>query len=435
MYSPRRMFTASLRMLFCFNLAAFSTAAIPQALAKDFAIDATALDTPVPKSYFAINLAGAAWKHPWPALDTPEVRIFDSAWYHLEPQKGTWDFMHLDADVKTAQEHHADLDLVLESPPTWASARPNEGNPYPWQPSGSRAEAHDLADWEQYVRTVATRYRGKIFTYELWNEPNQQDSYSGDISQMVALSQAAYRVLKKVDPHITVISPSPAPSKGIEYLGSFITQGGGAAFDVLGFHFYDNLSDPHTHPESVLGMARALHALLATNGIASKPVWNTESGYYIHSDPSASAQITSYPSGIHVLAQDEAAGAVARSYLAGWSAGIGRFYWYAWAEPQYALVDDDGTHPKPATLAYTTVEHWLTGTRYQSLTRSATNVWTLTLLTPSKKLEHIVWTSADPQTFTVPESWRAAQAEDLTGTTATLGTAPLSIGPMPILFR
>ncbi len=414
---------------------AASAFAHAQTAAKTFDIDAVAAQTAVPGSYFGMNLAGAAWQHPWPAVSTRQVRIFDAAWYHLEPQKGAWDFAHLDKDVEEAQQHHADLDLVLEAPPTWASARPNETNPYPWQPAGVRAEAAHLDDWAEYVRAIAMRYKGKVHTYELWNEPNQKDSYSGDIAHLVDMSREAYRVLKEVDPRITVISPSPAPGKGVEYLGSFLSQGGGSAFDVLGFHFYDNLSDPHTHPEGVLGTARALRDLFAANGLPGKPVWNTESGYYIHSDPGAAAQIGNYPSGTHVLGQDEAAAAVARSYLAGWAAGIGRFYWYAWAEPQYAFVDDGGTRPKKATIAFDTVEQWITGTRYQALARSAENVWTLTLLTPSNKAEHIVWTSQDPGALAIPPSWHATRLVDLAGKEATFGTAPVAIGPMPALVR
>ncbi len=421
-------------MLLC-PMLAMATLGLAQTTAKTFEIDAAAAQTPVPAGYFAMNLAGAAWQHPWPTVPTREVRLFDAAWYHLEPSKGTWDFCHLDKDVEEAQQHHADLDLVLEAPPAWASARPDEANPYPWQPSGVRAEAAHLEDWAEYVRAVATRYKGRVHTYELWNEPNQKDSYSGDLAALAAMAREAYRTLKEVDPGITVISPSPAPGKGVEYLGSFLTAGGRGSFDVLGFHFYDNLSDPHTHPEGVLGTARALRDLLAANGLPGKPVWNTESGYYIHSDPGAAAQIGNYPSGIHVLGQDEAAAAVARSYLAGWAAGIGRFYWYAWAEPQYAFIDDGGKRPKKATQAFSTVERWIEGTRYTSLARSADSVWTLTLTTPSRKTEHIVWTGADPAALAIPPDWHATRLEDLTGEEQTFGTAPVAIGPMPVLVR
>ena len=107
-----------------------------------------AVQQPVPRTYFAMNLAGSAWKHPWPTVDVGAVRIFDSVWAKVEPEKGNWDFTHLDQDVDQAQQHQADVDLMLDTSPTWASARPTETNPYASQAPGIRAEARDMADWE-----------------------------------------------------------------------------------------------------------------------------------------------------------------------------------------------------------------------------------------------------------------------------------------------
>ncbi len=406
------------------------TPAAPQAAPVDrpVPLSTQASAGPVPKTYFGINLAGAAWSHPWPTLNAGYVRLFDSTWDHVELEKGVWTFDHLDADVARARQHHAELLLLLSSTPTWASARPTETNPYPWQHPGARAEAAEIADWETYVRTVATRYKGKVSTYELWNEPNQKDSYSGDVPHMVAMCQAAYRVLKEVDPAITVVSPSPAPGSGFPFLWQFLKTGKDT-FDVLGYHFYDDLSKP-PNPEGVIGTARELHKLVGT-----KPIWDTESGYYIRSGPAAAAQIKDFPGYVHVLDQDESAAAVARSYLSGWAGGIARFYWYAWAEPQYALVDDGGTRPKAATAAYTTVERWLLGATYQSLTRSPGNLWTLTLQTPTGKIVHIVWASKDPQTLTPPSEWKAAHEEDALGKAAALPPGPLTVGALPVLLR
>ena len=61
-----------------------------------------------------------------------------------------------------------DLVLTLALSPTWASARPTEASPYF---KGSAAEPGDIRQWEDYVRTVAERYKGRIMLYEIWNEP------------------------------------------------------------------------------------------------------------------------------------------------------------------------------------------------------------------------------------------------------------------------
>jgi hypothetical protein len=390
---------------------------------------------PVPKTYFAMNLAGSAWKHPWPTVDVGAVRIFDSVWAKLEPQKGSWDFTHLDEDIASAQAHHADVDLVLDSTPTWASARPTETNPHPWQAPGTRAEAKNIADWETYVRTVATRYKGRVHVYEMWNEPNMNDSYSGDPAHLVQLCKSGYRVLKKVDPSIQVISPSPAPSGGAVYLRSFIEQGGGDTFDILGFHFYDNLSSLQIHPESIIGTAAQLRRMLASLNLGSKPIWNTESGYYIHSSPTAKAYIKNYPANIHVLSQGEAVDAIGRSYALAWAVGIERFYWYGWGEPAYAIVDDNGTGIKDATTAYATISKWLLGAAYVSVTHTDNSEWVIESRTDKGALQYVVWTNKDKEIFTIPTVWKVSQVEDLTGGHTPISTQTITLTGTPRLLH
>ena len=54
---------------------------------------------------------------------------------------------------------------------------------------GAPAEPKDVKDWINYLQTVATRYRGKIFNYEIWNEPNDPQYFSGTIPKLVQLTQ------------------------------------------------------------------------------------------------------------------------------------------------------------------------------------------------------------------------------------------------------
>jgi hypothetical protein len=388
----------------------------------------------IPLTYFAMNLAGSAWKHPWPSIDVGAVRNFDSVWVKVEPQRGVWDFTHLDDDIAESQKHHAEVDLVLSSTPTWASARPAETSKFAWQSPGIRAEAADMADWELYVRTVATRYKGKVHNYEMWNEPNLESSFSGDVTHLVQLCRSAYRVLKSVDPSIRVISPSPAPGGGAVYLRSFLEAGGGDTFDVLGFHFYDNLSADRIHPESIVDTATQLRGLLASHKLTQKPIWNTESGYFIHSSPTAKAYIRNYPAHMHVLAQGEAVDAVARSYALGWACGIERFYWYGWGEPAYAIVDDNGNTSKDATLAYANITRWLLGATVVSV-RHAELRWIVESRSSAGIHQYIVWTNEDKAKFTVPKEWKVTEEEDLKGARTPLSTPEIALTGTPVLLH
>lgn len=138
-------------------------------LAPMYSQDAVSMNsfskTAIPSTYVGLNNAGRAWNRPWPTIDVSAIRVFDSVWPNVEPQNGQWSFEHVDHDVEEAVSRHQDLDLVLAATPTWASARPQE------EGEGKRAEAADIKDWEDYVRTIAKRYKGRVHTYELWNEP------------------------------------------------------------------------------------------------------------------------------------------------------------------------------------------------------------------------------------------------------------------------
>ncbi len=432
---PKRHFRARSALVGMLLMLSLLLASHSQVSDSELKLARNAVQQPVPKTYFAMNLAGSAWKHPWPTVDVGAVRIFDSVWVKVEPQKGIWDFTHLDEDIAHAQEHHADVDLVLDSTPTWASARPTENNPYPWQTPGNRAEAKDMADWETYVRTVATRYKGRVHVYEMWNEPNMKDSYSGDPAHLVQLCKSAYRVLKQVDPSIRVISPSPANSGGAQYLRTFIEQGGGDTFDILGFHFYDNLASKTIHPESMLGTAQQLKRMLASLNLAERPIWNTEAGYYIHSSPTAKAYIKNYPTNIHVLSQGESVDAVARSYALAWAAGIERYYWYGWGEPAYAIVDDNGTSLKDATVAYAAISKWLLGSTYKSVTHIPSSEWIVVSQTPKGTLQYLVWTNKDKELFTVPKEWKVSQVEDLSGGHSAISSPTIDLTGTPRLLH
>jgi hypothetical protein len=386
--------------------------------------------TAIPPTYVGLNNAGRAYARPWPTIEVSAIRVFDSVWPNVEPQKGQWSFEHVDHDVDEALSRHQDLDLVLAATPTWASARPQEVG------DGKRAEAADIKDWENYVRTIAKRYKGRVHTYELWNEPNISHGYSGDIPHLVELSQVAYRTLKEVDPTITVISPALAHlNNSMDYLRAFLTQGGAKTFDVLGFHFYDNLGSPIIHPENIVGLTGTIRRVMAGAGIPNVPIWNTESGYYIISSAEAKYHFNRWPQGIHPIGQWEAVEAVGRGYIVGWACGLQRFYWYGWGEPAYALVDDAGETEKKATQAYKQVRQWLVGSRYLDVTRSSTGLWLVRLEDPNHKIKIITWTETGLQDYMVPADLHLTQSQDLLSQTQPIDSGKFSVSPNPhILF-
>ena len=185
---------------------------------------------PVPLTYFGLHIHRADAGTAWPNVPFGSWRLWDAyvGWAQLEPERGKWDFTRLDKYAAMARITKTDLLLPLAMTPRWAAARPDEPSPYK---PGNSSEPASLVDWENYVATVAERYKGRIMHYEVWNEPSDKSHFTGNLESLVRLTCAAYRVLKKIDPGIQVVSPASAGGgRHLEYLDNFLRAGGKLAF-------------------------------------------------------------------------------------------------------------------------------------------------------------------------------------------------------------
>lgn len=384
-----------------------------------FAADLQAPNVTIPSSYFGLHIHHLAYPvpTPWPNMPVPEWRIWDAdvTWADIEPSKGQWRFEKLDGYVSLAQQHGTGILLTLGGSPRWASARPNVPSNYS---PGFTAEPLSIDDWRIYVKTVTLRYKGRIQAYEIWNEPNLPDYWSGTTDQMLTLTKEASLIIRGVDPQALVVSPSATADYGIPWLAEFLKKGGGQYVDVIGFHFYVN---PHTlPPEDMLPVIQHVHEVLADNGLANKPVWNTETGWL---EPAK-------------FDSDElAAGFLARAFILSWAAGIQRFYWYGWDNQFMAIVTykESARTITPAGSAYKIVEQWLVGTMMQSCTSTSDYTW-MCQLDRSGKKEWIVWNTRGNHKFEVPRTWSVARSTALLQDSHPLSGSSVDIGPVPALF-
>jgi hypothetical protein len=344
----------------------------------------------------------------------------------VEPQKGRWDFSQLDSYVSLAESHGVEILLPLGLTPAWASSRPQQRSGY--EP-GNAAEPRDISDWQDYVRQVATRYKDRIHAYEIWNEPNLSDFFSGSPEQMLELARAAYTVLKQVDKTVIVVSPSATSQSGIQWLERYLKMGGGAYADVIGFHLYVT---PEA-PEAMLELAQDLRVVLKENHLDDKPVWNTEAGWFIENRQNeVKPQGSRYSK---VLTLEEASAYVARSYLLNWAMGISRFYFYSWDSEVGGLTEADGRTLKSPATAFAESENWLVGARMISCVSDQQSTWSCELSRPAYHA-WVVWNPAQTIAFKIPEAWPVSQRKELSGAVLPLDHDPvISIGPTPVLLE
>jgi hypothetical protein len=293
-------------------------------------------------------------------------------------------------------------------PPAWASAHPPADN----------AEPANLDDWRTYVRTVVSRYKGRIEAYEIWNEPNLRDFWTGTLDQMLTLTKEASQIIHSVDPKALVVSPSATADYGIPWLSEFLNKGGGQYVDVIGYHFYLN---PQATPEELPPFIQKVRLIISGNDLADKPLWNTESGWQ---KPT------------RIDSEEMAAGFLARAYILAWAAGVQRFYWYAWDNRAMGIVTykEDEHTVTPAGYAYKDVQQWLVGARLDGCTESADQTWTCRLNRSGMK-EWVVWNPLGNRKFDVPPAWHVGSATPLLHDRRSLNESYIDIGPVPTLLK
>ena len=220
-------------------------------------------------------------------------------WRDIEPSKGLFDWSHTDWIVDTCAEVGLDLLVRVDHQPQWA------GGNYPI--NGPPDDYNDLGD---FLYAVASRYRGRIRAYEVWNEPNLAREWGGRRPRPIEyapLLRIAYRRIKEADPDALVMSAGLSPT-GTDnqtarpddvYLDKLYHHMGGSSdgyFDVLGVHAAGFKVPPETDPGEVaarpeLGGSRFccfrrvedLRAIMVKYGDADKQIAVLEFGWT--SDP------------------------------------------------------------------------------------------------------------------------------------------------------
>lgn len=388
-------------------LGGFSAVGIGKALSGRMLSPPT---VPIPLTYFGLHIHRADAGTPWPEVKFGSWRLWDAYvnWRHLEPQRGYWDFKRLDKYVAIAKLTGVEILLPFALTPAWASARPRETSPYG---PGNAAEPYNLDDWRNYVRTVATRYKGRIQHYELWNEPNIQGFFSGSPEMLAKLAEETYRILKKIDPANRLAAPAVVGGKEhLLWLDRYLAAGGGKFMDALSHHFYV----AQTHPEAMLPMVEQVRKIANKHGLSSMPLWNTEAGWWIdHSDGTVTTE--QMVPGWKKLNAADAAAYVSRALILGWAAGLARYYWFAWDNYSMGMIEPTTKAMKPAGLAYARTVEWLQDSIMTGCEVS-NDVWVCTLKRLDGSKTRLVWLEEGSiRAWIVPRDWGVTQMETLDG--------------------
>ena len=303
---------------------------------------------PRSNSIYGMDILGVSWQwtfprvDAWPRLAGPlRLDLLDSAmrqaaeagvrfnrlavwWCMVEPERDHWFWDDVDAAIQIARNYGIETVPELMFTPYWAVT----GAPYAPECISNRAKnvaPSDMADWDDFVRTVVRRYglqgNNAVRYWEIWNEPDLYEFWVVD-NPSPARTAAAYATLLK---HAAAIIHAESPGasvmigglsdiNGATWLDLLLSLRGDQdvrqSFDVLAVHVYSQ------HQRRLT----AFRSVLLAHGLGDRAIWDNELNYFGWDYAAAQA-------GLPRLLQDVLGAGIARTFwyvatTSNWGPGI-----------------------------------------------------------------------------------------------------------------
>lgn len=207
-----------------------------------------------------------------------------AGWARIEQKKGSYNFKWLDRIID---------DAVNRGLEPWLQT--SYGNPIykdggtPFINGGWPTSDEAKAAWDRWVRALAERYKGKVHTWEIWNEPDELvDPYRGKVNGkhqygprvpgsfegLVDLQIRTAEIIRSVDPDAVIAACGLArldPAFVEELVVAFKAAGKDRLFDYITYHGYKY------RPEDMYPIVAKMQAVLDRQEVKIA-LWQGESG-------------------------------------------------------------------------------------------------------------------------------------------------------------
>ncbi len=219
-------------------------------------------------------------------LGVGTVRV-DLPWEKVESNPNEFDWSKVDSVVETARRNRIQVLFTLRSVSSWGTkvrAQPEDLYHHASLPKS-------MADWEQFTRTLAARYKGQGVSYEIENEVNS-NFWAGSLVDYLELLKASYRGIKSEDPDARVLPSAMAcgirfdqktlraqnrfRKRSDEWLQPILAT---RAFDVVSVHDYYFPSGTQINGWTFSSYLTHTVELMQQAGVKDRPIWITETGY------------------------------------------------------------------------------------------------------------------------------------------------------------
>ncbi|MCX7598583.1 MAG: hypothetical protein N2512_06900, partial [Armatimonadetes bacterium] len=261
-------------------------------------------------------------------------------WPSIQPLAGVFRWDAADGELDVYDKERLVPCPILSYTPEWASRAPGVRDAHTRPPLS-------LRDYFRFCRETAKRYAGRVWYWEIWNEPNI-GFFEGTIADYSDLLKAGALGVLAGNPEAYVIFGGMA---GVDqpFLDLCYQHGVADYFDIMAAHPYQwgtTFNDGWFFDK-----LETLRATMDAWADLPKPIWLNEVGWST-GDPGITEEIQA-----RLLVQCFVS-AIARRDL-----GIERVFWYCvkdWGGPGHGVYGDDG-RKKPAWYAYRTMVHSLSG--------------------------------------------------------------------------
>ena len=233
---------------------------------------------------------------PWQDIEPAPKHFFD--------QNGLDTWLAFDQIVNGAAARGLQIVARVDKAPAWTRQQIYDaidtGDPSCPERNGPPQNYDDYGD---FLTQLATRYKGKLKYYQIWNEPNLHGEWNCqkvDAAAYTRLLKIAYTRLKAVDPNIVVLAAALSPTDVLEplnndrneldYLDKMYQAGAKNYFDIMSAQIYGLGYGPdyrYVEPDlrykdfrrTNFSRTWLLHDVMVQNGDTQKSVWASEYGW------------------------------------------------------------------------------------------------------------------------------------------------------------
>lgn len=175
-------------------------------------------------------------------------------WRNIEGKnKGNFEWNEPDRIVDAIGQTGLRIIARVDNQPRWASSSVT------WPGSGP---PDNPKDWSDFLTALATRYKGRIQAYEIWNEPNLDREWGDkqpDPNAYASLLKASHQAIKAADPQALVVSAGMSPTTtndvhaipDMDFIRAMYAAGAKDSFDLLGVHAAGFKAEPCADPGQV----------------------------------------------------------------------------------------------------------------------------------------------------------------------------------------